>query len=65
MKNVFDAHNNFDEWFENDWESDEYIKNTKSSGKKNSGDGNWKFTLLFTIVFSVVVYASCSACFGS
>lgn len=29
MKNAFDARGNFKEWIQNDWESDDYIENSR------------------------------------
>lgn len=34
--NVFDANNNFDEWIQNDWESDEWIESNSSTDSDHS-----------------------------
>lgn len=59
MKNAFDAQGNFQEWIQNDWESDDYIAKTnnrprevksdlKSSGEKSSA---WAWVLAVLIYF--------------
>lgn len=64
MKDVFTPRNNFNEWFENDWESDEYIKSTRgrSGNNHSSGKGNWKAILIVSIVILVLFVGSCAAC---
>lgn len=40
MKNAFDARGNFGEWIQNDWESDDYIENSRrnSAVKKSAAE---------------------------
>ncbi len=38
MKNAFDARANLNEWIQNDWESDDFIENSREkTNKSNSG----------------------------
>ena len=56
MKNAFDAQGNFSEWIQNDWESDDYIENSrrnsaarKSVQKSNEKTPAWAYLLAVII----------------
>lgn len=40
MKNAFDAQNNFGEWIQNDWESDDYIENSRRKPRVRKSAAN-------------------------
>lgn len=55
MKNAFDPKGNFNEWIQNDWESDDYIENhgksrpvqtQKKATEKKSEAGYWILAVL-------------------
>ena len=61
MKNVFDPHNNYDEWEENDWEYEEYRKTT-GGNRRPEGKNDWKILLVVYFIIIILVMASCAAC---
>ena len=66
MKNAFDAQANLNEWIQNDWESDDFIENSRgNSGKSNSGTnsaeakpnaGHYLLAILYLLAVNPLVW---------
>lgn len=56
MKNVFDAHNNYDEWEENDWEFEEYTEIHEQEKDQPAGKHYWIWYLVVIAVISILCF---------
>ncbi|MBR3397102.1 MAG: hypothetical protein IKG70_04535 [Lachnospiraceae bacterium] len=55
MKNPFDPINNFDEWIQNDWESDDFIENQNRSQLPEQDPGTGATIAALIIVIGVIL----------
>lgn len=63
MKNPFDPINNFDEWIQNDWESDDYIENHDREQQQAPGTGAVIAGAVIVIAGVLAVIFGFKACF--
>ena len=67
MKNPFDPINNFDEWIQNDWESDDFIENQDRNLPEDPSPGAGATIAALIIVIGIILAAifGLRACFFS
>jgi len=55
---VFDANKNHEDWIQNDWESDDYIRNSKGRKTVEEKDDNLVYVPKFWIIMYIIFFKS-------